>query len=254
MEFKRLALSDPNSGDHDFVKHSKDCPDCLKYVSGVRKMDLDLSNSLDIDLPSDLIARLQLNQEMAEDFDDNEENLVETAGADKVVAFQPMRRYAVAACLAVSLFVAGFMVSGQFATNQIGSEYEILLSGLVEHMDEQAVTPIWDADRANTTANALLASYDGEMQIKYLENLQFARICPLGNHKGLHSSLMTENGQVSFAYVKGEPVREPLDASYEGYVSKVKPVRGGNLIIVSRSNKGVQQADTQLKEAIYWDI
>ena len=255
IEFKRLALSDPNSGDHDFVIHSKDCPDCLKYVSGVRKMDMDLSNSLDIDLPSDLIARLQLNQEMAESFDDDRDDAPDNKSTSaNVIAFQPMRRYAIAACLAVSLFVAGFMASGQFAGNQIGSEYEILLSGLVEHMDEQAVTPIWDADRANTTANALLASYDGEMQIKYLENLQFARICPLGNHKGLHSSLMTENGQVSFAYVKGEPVREPLDASYEGYVSKVKPVRGGNLIIVSRSNKGVQQADTQLKEAIYWDI
>ena len=64
LEFKRLALSEPNSGNSDFVRHSKDCPDCLKYVASIRKMDNDLSKSLNVEMPSDLLARLQFNQEM----------------------------------------------------------------------------------------------------------------------------------------------------------------------------------------------
>ncbi len=255
LEFKRLALSDPNSGDHGFVRHSKDCPDCLKYVAGVRRMDNDLSRSLDVSMPSDLIARLQLNQEMMEEDAGQQDDFDASTGSGNVVAFQPMRRYAIAACLALSLFVGGFLASGQFSFNQdIGSDYEALLSGVVEHMNEQAVTPIWDANKANKSANTLLASYDGEMKLKFLSNLQFSRICPMGQYKGLHASLETDDGQVTFAYIKGAPVGEMLDAGYEGYVSRVKPVRGGNLIIMSRTNKGLQQANDQLEDAMYWDI
>jgi len=239
LDFKRLALSDPNSKEHSFVEHSQNCPDCLKYVGGVRKMDNDLANSLDVTIPGDLMAKLQLNQEISES----------TASSNRV------RRYAIAASFALALFVAGFMASNQLGVNgEIGQDYETLLSAVVEHMNDQAVTPVWDAKRANESANTLLASYDGEMKLKFLQNLQFSRICPMGKYRGLHATLETDSGQVTFAYIKGESVGELFDAGYEGYVSRVKPVRGGNLIIMSRTNKGLQQADSQLEEAMYWDI
>ncbi len=239
LDFKRLALSDPNSKDHSFVEHSKSCPECLKYVGSVRQMDSDLASSLEVTVPSDLVARLQLNQEISQS---NE-------------AVGSTRRYAIAASFALALFVAGFMASNQFGFNkQIGQDYETLLSGVVEHMNEQPMTPVWSPERANQDANALLASYDGEMKLKFLQNLQFSRICPMGKYRGLHASLETDSGQVTFAYIRGESVGELLDAGYEGYVTRVKPVRGGNLIIMSRNNKSLQQADKQLEEAMYWDI
>lgn len=246
LEFKRLALSDPNARDQSFIEHSSHCPECLKYVGGLRQMDADLAGSLDVDVPSDLMARLQLNQELVEEVERE---------ASSIISFQPLQRYAIAASVALALFVAGFMASNQFGVNsQIGQDYESLLSAVVEHMDEQAVTPVWNPERANETANALLASYDGKMKLKHLSNLQFSRVCPMGKYKGLHASLDTPDGQVTFAYIKGDSVGELLDAGYEGYVSRVKPVRGGNLIIMSRTNKAVQQADEQLENAMYWDI
>lgn len=249
LEFKKLALSEPNSRDENFVIHSRKCPDCLVYVGEVRQMDSDLAGSLDITVPSDLMARLQLNQELAEEVE-NEASL----GA-KIMAFQAMKKYAMAASVALALFVAGFMASNQFGVNnQIGDDYESLLSAVVEHMNEQAVTPVWNPARANETTNALLASYDGEMKLKYLSNLQFSRVCPMGKYKGLHASLETADGQVTFAYIKGDSVGELFDAGYEGYVSRIKPVRGGNLIIMSRTNKSLQEADKQLENAMYWDI
>lgn len=246
LEFKKLALSDPNTRDQNFVEHSSNCADCLKYVGGVRQMDSDLATSLDVEVPSDLMARLQLNQELVEEAESE---------ATNVMSFHSVKRYAMAASVALALFVAGFMASNQFGiNNQIGQDYESLLSAVVEHMNEQAVTPVWSPARANETANALLASYDGKMKLKHLSNLQFSRICPMGKYKGLHASLETADGQVTFAYIKGDSVGELLDAGYEGYVTRVKPVRGGNLIIMSRTNKAVQQADKQLEKAMYWDI
>lgn len=239
LDFKRLALSEPNSGDVSFIKHSKDCPDCLKYVGSVRKMDADLGASLNIDMPQDLVARLQLNQELVEESASNSN----------------FRRYSIAASFALALFVAGFMASNQFgAISNVDQDYQALLSGVVEHMNDQPITPVWDAARANRNANALLASYDNGLKLKPLSNLQFSKICTMGVYRGLHASLDTADGQVTFAYIKGDPVDALLDAGYEGYVSRVKPVRGGNLVIISRTQKSLDQADNQLENALYWDI
>ncbi|MBL4674170.1 MAG: DUF3379 family protein [Arenicella sp.] len=243
LEFKRLALSDPNSSVHGFVEHSANCPHCLKYVGGVRQMDADLASSVDVEMPAALMARLQLNQELSEESENS-----------AIKSVLPIRRYAMAASFALALFVAGFMASNQFNGSSIGDDYQALLSGVVEHMNEQAITPVWSAERANLNATTLLASYDPSLKLKFLSNLQFSRICPMGQYKGLHASLETTDGQVTFAYIKGDSVGQLLDAGYEGYISRVKPVRGGNLIIMSRTNKGLQEADSQLEKAMYWDI
>lgn len=241
LEFKRLALSEPMSQNPNFVEHSAACPQCLKYVGSVRQMDAELADSLDVGVPSDLIARLQLSHQL------QEERQEETA-------VPSLKKYAMAASLAIALFVAGFMASNQFGINpQIGQDYESLLSGVADHMLEESVTPVWNSLRANESANTLLASYDGHLKLKHMSNLQFSRICPMGQYKGLHASLETANGQVTFAYIKGEPVSEPLSAAYNGYITRVKPVKGGNLIIVSKTNKAVQDADKQLKKAMYWE-
>jgi hypothetical protein len=248
LEFKRLALSDPNSSDHSFVEHGANCPQCLKYVGSVRQMDADLASSVDVVMPADLMARLQLNQELSEEAESG-------ATKSELKSAVPIRRYAIAASFALAIFVAGFMANNQFGSNKsIGQDYQALLSGVVEHMNEQAITPVWSPERANSSVAKSLASYDPEMKLKFLDNLQFSRICPMGQYKGLHATLETADGQVTFAYIKGTSVSHLLDAGYEGYVSRIKPVRGGNLIIMSRTNKGLQEADSQLEKAMYWDI
>jgi len=242
LDFKRLALSDPNSGDQSFILHSNECPDCLKYVGSIRQMDSDLSSSVDVQMPTSLMARLELNQIIEEE-------------AKEQKSSSNFRRYAIAASFAAALFVSGFVASNYFGpANEIGKDYEALLAGVIEHVNEQPMTPVWDAQRANKSVNTHLANYDGEMRMKFLENLQFSRVCPMGEYRGLHASLETSNGQVTFAYIKGDKVDDMLDASYEGYATRIKPVRGGNLIIVSRTNKALQVADKQLENAMYWDI
>jgi hypothetical protein len=202
-------------------------------------MDADLAQSLQVDVPSDLMAKLQLNQVMQND-NRNARSL---------------KYYAIAASLAIGLFVAGFMASSQLGLKrQIEEDYQTLLVNVVEHLDEQPVTPVWEATQANETVNALLANYGSGMKLKFMENLQFGRICPMGRYKGLHASLETEDGQVTFAYIKGEHVDQIQDVTYEGYRSRIKPVRGGSMIILSRTKKGVEQADQQLQNAMYWDI
>ncbi len=246
-EFKKLALAEPNSAEPSFIRHSKDCPDCLQYVGEIRQMDTDLSNSLDVAVPSSIMAKIELNQMLIEE---------EEQGQEASSGFS-FNRYAIAASFALALFVSGFMANsflGGSRDDSLGEDYLALLSGVIEHVDEQPMTPVWSAEKANEAANMHLSNYDGAMKLKFLENLQFTRICPMGKYRGLHASLETDSGSVTFAYIKGDKVDDLLDASYEGYAVRVKPLRDGNLIIVSNTNKALQQADKQLDEAIYWNI
>ena len=244
VEFQRLSLSDPHNANENFVEHSKGCVDCLRYVQDVRKMDSDLAASLAVAVPADLTARLLLNQELAEN-----------AGALDAIKSKTGSYYAIAASVAVALFIAGFMLSNQLGINpQISEDYEELLAGVVEHMSEHPFTPVWEPERANSTVNTLLSSYDGELQLKNMQNLQFSRLCPMGQYHGLHATLQTDDGQITFAYIKGSAFGDLYDTAYEGYVTRIKPVRGGSLVIVSRNKKSLEQADQELKQSMYWDI
>lgn len=248
LEFKRLALSDPQASDVDFVAHAKACPECLSYVAEIRQLDTDLNKSLDTIIPADLVARLKFNSEM----DDAEHALTSPREAN---GRPVIRRNAIAASLAVALIIGGFLLNSQFAlNNQIEEDYQSLLAGVVEHMAEQPITPVWEVRRANRTVNTLLASYDAGMRLDYLDNLQFGRICPMGKYRGLHASMETENGQITFAFIKGKSLGDLEDAAYAGYVTRVKPIKGGNLIIISQNQKSLEQADEQLQNALTWEI
>ncbi len=237
VEFKKLALSDPYSTDDEFVEQTKSCPKSYKYLQDIRQMDTDLSASLDVELPSELMANLKLNQELKQ----------------QTVNRSMFQRYSIAASVAIVMLVGGLLMNMQF-NNTITQDYQSLLSGVVEHMNEKPVTPVWDTSQANRTVGTLLSSYDVGLKMKNLENLTFGRICPMGKYRGLHATLDTEDGPVTFAYIKGEPVGEVISASYQGYMTRVKPLQGGNLIIISRTKRALEQTDKQLNDALYWDI
>ena len=242
VEFKRLALSDPYSENEDFIRKSQECAESKQLLRDIKNMDHELSKSLDVSVPESLLAKIQLNQLL-----DDEE-----IGRD---SRKTIWRYSTAACLAIALFVGGFLFNNFFTSNHpIADDYQALLAGVVEHMDEVLVTPVWNPQRANQSANMHLANYDGAMKLKFLKNLQFSRLCPMGEYRGLHAGLDTPHGHVTFAYIKGDKVEDIIDAVYKGYTTRVKPLKNGNLVIVSKTKSGLDQADKQLDEALYWDL
>ena len=99
VDVKRQTLSDPNSTDTDYREHLADCADCRGYCAEIQKMDMNLAKSLDVTMPSDLVARLQLTQEMIEEDQNPDVETDELATKSNVVSFQPARRYAIAAFL-----------------------------------------------------------------------------------------------------------------------------------------------------------
>lgn len=246
LEFKRVVLSDPSSTADEFVQHAASCPDCQRYHASILKMDNDLANSLEVAMPRDLVARLQLNQVMQRR---TKANLISSLKSNV------FGRYSIAASVLLGLVVAGFIYTSQLQlSTEILGDYQKLLAGVAEHVQEAPMTPVWNVGEANQSVNAVLASYDPSLKFEHMENLQFGRICPMGQYRGLHASMETKHGQISFAYIKGKPVGEVFNASYAGYLTRVKPVRGGNIIIFSFNKASLQQADQQLESAMVWGI
>ncbi len=251
LEFKRIALADPNSQEHAFVEHSAHCPDCLAYVGSVKQMDADLSSSLETPVPSDLLAKLASHTDLPSDGDAPHAptNVVQ------VPNYFWNRPRAMAASLAAALVISVAMFSDRLIPPaELGNDYQQLVSAVMEHMDEVPSTQRWDAERANQSVNTLLASYDSSIKMKYMDNLSFGRICPMGQYRGLHATLETPDGKVTFAYLKGDPVEASFDAELEGYVSRVKPVQGGNIVIVSPSSASLEMASEEITNAVSWDL
>ncbi len=249
LEFKRLALSDPNSKDISFVEHSETCPCCIKYVEGVREMDANLADSINVEVPSNLMAKLELSQLIV-----HEKQIISNVGwYSKVAGF------------AIIMFVSGFLLKGFLSTEQGPVTYssldglhqasEEMVVNVIDHIEKEPMLPIWDAGLSNQTMKTLLASYDPSIKINEMENLLFIKVCEITHdYNGLHATLETSYGQASFAYIKGRPVGEVRDATYKGYMTRIKPIRNGSLIIMSQHMGAMEEAEVELESAIYWDI
>ena len=249
LEFKRLALSDPNSTEANFVEHAENCPCCLKYIGGVREMDANLAASLDVNVPGDLLARLELNQ-------------IEEQDKKSGTRFS---MYAKAAGLAAIMFVSGFFLKDTLFVNPPADTYvshggasqvtEGMVVKVVEHMEKYPLNPIWGAEKANKSLTTLLASYDPTFKLKNMSRLQFSKICAMDEeHDALHGNLETDHGQITFAYIKGHPVGEVSNTSYKGYLTRVKPIRSGSLVIISHNMYAMEEADQELESAMHWDL
>ena len=240
LEFRRLALADPNDQSAEFLHHRGQCAECRALSEDVLSLDRALVSSLDAPVPPELRARLQLARTMSQ---------------KQGLNWRSPR--AIAASLAAALIIAtaGFNVGVVWTnTESVTQDYALLLEGVMEHLNEHPMQQVWETDRANKAVSAVLTNYDASLTLNYMENLQFGRICPMGRYKGLHATLETPEGQISFAYFKGEAVAELQDVTMNGYRARVKPVAGGNLIIVSANSAALESADRQLEQAMVWDI
>lgn len=249
LEFKRLALSDPNNQAVSFVTHAESCPDCLKYVSSILEMDSKLESSLDVKMPHDIKAKLELNQLLT----------AKKSNPNEFIT------YAKVASIAAVMFVSGFFVNKQLSISTDDGFYaaegvvtemaDDMIVKLINHLDSEPVKPIWNAEQANFMTKNLMANFEPKLKFNNLARLQYSEICPLDKkYRALHANLETDHGQITFAYIKGYPVAEIRDASYKGQLTRIKPVRNGSLVIISQNMYAMEEADGELEEAIYWDI
>ncbi|MBX2847443.1 MAG: DUF3379 domain-containing protein [Acidiferrobacterales bacterium] len=249
LEFKRIALADPKNQESSFVEHANSCPECLKYLESVSAMDSKLASSLDVTMPEEIKAKLELNQLLAKK-------------ASKPTMYIP---YAKVAGFAAVMFVSGFLLNKQLTSNtqesvqivenQVAEMADEVIVKLVNHLDSEPVRPIWKPEHANFMMQNLMANFDPSLKVRQLPRLQFLEICPLDRKlRALHANLETDHGQITFAYIKGYPIKEVRDVSYKGQLTRIKPVHEGSLVIISNNMYAMEEADEELEEALYWDI
>jgi hypothetical protein len=239
-EFKRLALADPYCQEENFLAKEQSCAECAEFLASVKAMDMGISKSVDVAVPADLLARLKLRQEI------EQENISRSS---------TQRYFAMAASFMVAVLVAGLMYVNFVPNNeQIAQDYVTLIEGVAEHLEEVDVTPVWDSGVANQRVRVNLASYDPSVNFKDLSGLRFGRICPMGIYRGLHANIEVNGDLVTFAYIKGEPVEVLKDMAYQNHFARVKPLKGGNLVIISQHSDSLNKADSMISDSLKWQI
>lgn len=239
-QFRRLSLADPYCEQANFLQHEQQCSDCAGFLASLKSTDIGIAKSLEVEVPADLVARLKLRQEI--------ENQNKSRLDNK-------RYFAMAASFTVAVLVAGLMyVSFVPSKQQLAQDYVALIEGVAEHLEEVDVTPVWDNVTANQRVRVRLASYDPSVQFGDLSGLRFGKICPLGVYRGLHANLEVNGDLVTFAYIKGDPIDALKDMAYQNHFARVKPLKGGNLVIISQHSGTLDKADSMISESLHWQI
>jgi len=239
-EFKRLALADPYCQEANFLAKEQSCAQCAEFLASVKAMDSGISKSVDVGVPADLLARLKLRQEI--------EN-------QNTVRSSTQRYFAIAASFMVAVLVAGLMyINFVPSQQQVAQDYVTLIQGVAEHLEEKEVTPVWDSGYANKEVRVRLASYDPSVRFGDLSGLRFGRICPMGIYRGLHANIEVDGDLVTFAYIKGDPIDVLKDMAYQSRFARVKPVKGGNLVILSQHSDSLDKADDMISQSLKWQI
>lgn len=248
LEFRRLSLIEPNSQASDFLRHTEDCPSCLRFVQSVQEMDQSLQSSTHVVASDALKARLKLAQGIRQRPRESQP--------------QWLRPAALAAALAVVALGVGTVISLQqlpsepmlASTIADQSTQAEMFSGVLHHVGHHPEQAAWEAQNANAIVNTLLADYDQRLRFNFLENLTFGEICPMGDYIGLHATLETSNGPVTIAYFKGYMLDRAEDFTQSNYVARVKPVSGGSMVIMGESLDKVNLAERQLDAVMVWKI
>lgn len=234
LDFRRLCLSEPNSSQANYLQHNRECAECSDYAKSVRVLDQNIKTSLDIFMPEEFKAKLKLRQTIESETQTRHSRI----------------RYAIAASLVIAM-IASVLMFQKVDTRQ---DYNSLLAGIVEHLNDTPDSLNWVWADAQQQIKLQLASYDENANIAEIKGLRFSRICPMGQYRGLHAMLETEQGLVTFAYIKGDKFEASDLLNYGGYVSKVVPMGNGNLIIVSETQQALPEAENNIVAALSWDI
>ena len=236
LDFRRLCLSEPNSSDKSYVKHGNECPECSDYAKGVCVLDDNIRASLDTAIPDEFKAKLKLRQ------------TIESEAQGR----KNRARYAIAASFIVAMVVGAFMFQQRASVQE--QDYNDLLAGIVSHMQHSAEPLPPESVDLQKAIQLQLASYDKGITVGKIHGLRLANICPMGKYRGLHAEVDTDQGVVSFAYIKGKKLQVSDLMEYGGYYSKVIPMGNGNLIIVSENKQAMPDVESNLVTALKWDI
>lgn len=212
LNYRRLLLLDPNRHDDELDEHAKICPACAHFRERTLDLEQRIADAVMVPVPDELLA---------------DRILVAPATARKARAFL---------ALAASLVLAiGIVIGVNIAPMKNDPS---ALAGIDFVVDEEvdAILHAKSADpgELHRVARSLRVSLpDSVGEMRYIGT------CPYRGGIAHHVVLTLPSGKVTLLLFPGDQSEADARAASRGLTAVVKPVAGGTVTLVSRSETNI---------------
>ncbi len=233
LEFRRLALADPQHPGPAALEHEAACPACASFYLDLRQQEESLYQALSIPVPDGLADRILLG-----------------ARPRFMDRFTPVGVWlpALAATLVLALGL-NFMLPR-------GMSPETLAAGVIDHVIHEPEVLAIDERIPEVKLVRAFERGGGEFinaPAQAAIQASYAGRCPLpGGGTGEHIVLKTPQGKVTLILMPTKPVSDALRLFKAGLAVSILPAGEGSIALVAESDALVRGAEANLQNAVHW--
>lgn len=229
LEFRRLALANPQHPGPAALEHEAACPACARFYLDLRRHEEVLYQALSIPVPDGLAERVLL-----------------TTRPRLMDYFSPPRLWlpALAAVLALTL--------GLTLTAPRDMSPETLAVGIIAHVRAE---PEVLAAEGQVPMGKLVRAFErgGGKLLDMPFQASYAGRCPLpGGGTGEHIVLNTPQGKVTLILMPSKPMSAALRLFKDGLYVSVLPAGEGSLALVAEADELLRSAEAKLRSGVRW--
>ncbi|GAB6070994.1 DUF3379 family protein [Thiomicrorhabdus hydrogeniphila] len=273
IKFRTKLLTDPHQLDEEMLDFLETYPDKKACVQKVREFDKQISDTLDIEIPEGLHARILLNQSYQQNTLAEEETLQPDESAsvqgtsnkkNKAQEVTPhlsaksklasrssriFSGWSTGLAAGIAAFLLFFTV---LQTNH--SSKAISGDAIVEHIlahiaEDPALMTGVKLPNSEAEMHELFASVGAQLN-KPVEGMSYAGMCDVAGQKGLHI-VMQENGQpITIMVIPGQQLAAIKAFQKSSYHGEIIPVKGGIVAIIGNSVEQVSIAQSRFFKAV----
>lgn len=232
--FRHTAIATPNDKDDAFVSKSTSSDNKKKLVAEAKEFDQFLADSLDIEVPNDLVDKIMLEQSFAIEHDKTVNN-----------------RWHVAIAASVA-FIIGLSVP---MLNSLTQPLPNIGSVALQHVQQEYFFTAKANEKATIqNVNMKLARYGGTAR-DGLGKVLYVNHCRFEGTSALHMILEGEKGQVTVFVVPENADFEVSDKFNNQHLKGIAETVGhANVVIVGERGEPLNKMREKLAQNIQWDI
>ena len=230
-DVQELLGADPHTNDSKVSEHLSHCSVCAAQKAELERLDARVLEALKVEVPDGL---------MDFDFPSEIVNFPHKAPSRSLFPL----------AMAATILVA------------VGVSFLAWRSASIDTLHQDVIAHVHHEPRAltaTTTPVALnkitrVAQRNGVQIVGDLGTVTYVKSCPFRGKMVTHLVTQTDHGPVTVLLLPGEEVNAVESIDEEGFKGTIVPVDGGSIIVVGEDMRGVKPVETQMMNAIQWDI
>jgi len=246
--FRHTAVATPNDKSDEFLSRANASDNSQKLVHDAKVFDRLLKDTLDVEVPDDLIDKILLEQSFALEHDKNITARWHIAIAASIAFIIGLSLPMMNDILYSSPDIKGAPIEVAYVPYDLGS-------AALEHVkNEYFLTATANENATLQSVNAKLAVYGGKAK-EGLGEVLFVNYCSFKGTSALHMILNGEKGRVTVFVVPKSSDLKPVAEFKSNYLKGISENVGkASVVIVGEPDEPLDMMKEKLDESITWDI